>query len=238
SPKATTEILRFAQNDNPEIRKYKPCHCKSHLERTLATSFCFLLSAFRCYDTPMSRRLSPGSFSTADADFMRRALREAQKADSQGEVPVGAVVVQGEKVIARGHNRPLGLSDPSAHAEVLALRRAAKKLGNYRLKGCDLYVTIEPCAMCAGAIIQARLRRVVFGTPDPKAGACGSALAVLNHPKVNHQVEVVSGVLAEESARILRDFFRQRRKVGVRFQVPGVRDRRLGARGTGEQESG
>ena len=160
----------------------------------------------------MSQRLSPATSLEADANFMRRALREAQKADSQGEVPVGAVVVQGEKVIARGHNRPLGLSDPSAHAEVLALRRAAKKLGNYRLKGCDLYVTIEPCAMCAGAIIQARLRRVVYGTPDSKAGACGSALAVLNHPKVNHRVEVVSGVLGEECAEMLRKFFRKRRK--------------------------
>jgi tRNA(adenine34) deaminase len=155
---------------------------------------------------------SVGTFSTADANFMRRALREAQKADAEGEVPVGAVVVRDEKIIARAHNRPLGLSDPSAHAEVLALRRAAKKLGNYRLKGCDLYVTIEPCAMCAGAIIQARLRRVVYGTPDPKAGACGSALAVLNHPKVNHQVEVVSGVLAEECASILQEFFRCRRR--------------------------
>jgi tRNA(adenine34) deaminase len=143
---------------------------------------------------------------------MRRALREAQKACSEGEVPVGAVVVRDEKIIARAHNCPLGLSDPSAHAEVLALRRAAKKLGNYRLKGCDLYVTIEPCAMCAGAIIQARLRRVVYGTPDPKAGACGSALAVLNHPKVNHRVEVASGVLAEQCADILRRFFRSRRR--------------------------
>jgi len=143
---------------------------------------------------------------------MRLALREAQKANSEGEVPVGAVVVLGDKVIARGHNRPLSLSDPSAHAEILVLRRAAKKLGNYRLKGCDLYVTIEPCAMCAGAIIQARLRRVGFGTPDPKAGACGSALTVLNHPKVNHRVEVVSGVLAEECAAILRAFFRCRRR--------------------------
>jgi tRNA(adenine34) deaminase len=153
---------------------------------------------------------------------MRRALREAQKADSEGEVPVGAVVVQYGKVIARAHNRPLGLSDPSAHAEILALRRGAKKLANYRLKGCDLYVTIEPCAMCAGAIIQARLRRLVYGTPDPKAGACGSALAVLNHPKVNHRVEVVSGVLAEECAKIVRDFFR-RRRTGSRCQVSGAR---------------
>lgn len=125
---------------------------------------------------------------------------------------MGAVVVQNEKVIARAHNRPLGLCDPCAHAEVLALRRAAKKLGNYRLKGCDLYVTIEPCAMCAGAIVQARLRRVIFGTPDSKAGACGSALEVLNHPKVNHRVGLVSGVLASECAEILRAFFRKRRK--------------------------
>ena len=125
---------------------------------------------------------------------------------------MGAIVVQDDKVIARAHNRPLGLSDPTAHAEVLALRRAAKKLGNYRLKGCDLYVTIEPCAMCAGAIVQARLRRVIFGTLDSKAGACGSALEVLNHPKVNHRVEVVSGVLAGECAEIVRAFFRRRRK--------------------------
>jgi tRNA(adenine34) deaminase len=142
---------------------------------------------------------------------MRRALREAEKAQCEGEVPVGAVVVQDGKVIARGHNRPLHLADPSAHAEILALRRAAKKLANYRLKGCDLYVTIEPCAMCAGAIVQARLRRVIYGTPDAKAGACGSALAVLNHPKLNHRVEVVSGVRAEECATILREFFRNRR---------------------------
>ena len=160
----------------------------------------------------MSRRLSSETSSIADADFMRRALREAQRAEAEGEVPVGAVVVQGGKVIARGHNRPVGLSDPSAHAEILALRRAAKKLGNYRLNGCDLYVTIEPCAMCAGAIVQARLRRVVYGTPDPKAGACGSALTVLNHPKLNHQVEVVSGIEGEECAEVLRQFFRKRRK--------------------------
>ena len=148
----------------------------------------------------------------ADQEFMRRALREARKAEGEGEVPVGAVVVQGGKVIARGHNRSLSLSDPSAHAEILALRRAAKKLANYRLNGCDLYVTIEPCAMCAGAIIQARLRRVVYGTPDPKAGACGSALVVLNHPKVNHRVELVCGTLAEECAELLREFFRERRR--------------------------
>jgi tRNA(adenine34) deaminase len=160
----------------------------------------------------MSRPLSSAKSASPEAVFMRRALREAQKAALREEVPVGAVVVQDGKVIARGFNRPVGLSDPSAHAEILALRRAAKRLGNYRLKGCDLYVTIEPCAMCAGAIIQARLRRLVYGAPDLKAGACGSALAVLNHPSTNHQVEVVSGVSADECGAILRTFFAGRRK--------------------------
>jgi tRNA(adenine34) deaminase len=144
--------------------------------------------------------------------FMRLALREAERAAREGEVPVGAVVVQGERVVARAHNRPIHLHDPSAHAEILALRRAARKLGNYRLTGCTLYATIEPCAMCAGAIVQARLRRVVYGVCDPKAGANGSTLTVLNHPKLNHQVEVVAGVLAEDCAAILRNFFRRRRK--------------------------
>ncbi|MBZ5566016.1 MAG: tRNA adenosine(34) deaminase TadA [Acidobacteriia bacterium] len=147
-----------------------------------------------------------------DSHFMRLALREATRGAREQEVPVGAAVVRDGQVLARAHNRPIGLHDPTAHAEVLALRRAARKLGNYRLTGCDLYVTIEPCAMCAGAIVQARVRRVVFGATDPKAGASGSALKVLNHPKLNHQVEVVAGVLAEECATLLRQFFRARRK--------------------------
>ncbi len=143
---------------------------------------------------------------------MRQALREARRAGRDQEVPVGAVVVKDGRVLARAHNQSIRLSDPTAHAEILALRRAGRKLGNYRLSGCTLYVTIEPCAMCAGAIVQARLRRVVFGATDPKAGASGSALAVLNHPKVNHQAEIRSGVLAEECAAILRDFFHVRRR--------------------------
>ncbi len=143
--------------------------------------------------------------------FMRQALRQAERALAEQEVPVGAVVVKEERVVARAHNRPLRLADPTAHAEILALRRAARKLGNYRLTGCTLYVTIEPCAMCAGAIVQARLQRVVYGARDPKAGAGGSALSVLNHPKLNHRVEVLGGVLAEECASILSDFFRRRR---------------------------
>ena len=147
-----------------------------------------------------------------DEGLMGWALREAQRAFEEDEVPVGAVVVHGGQVLARAHNRPIHLKDPSAHAEVLALRRAAHKLGNYRLTGCTLYVTIEPCAMCAGVITQARLSRVVFGAFDPKAGASGSALTVLNHPKLNHQVEISSGVMAEDCARLLREFFRRRRK--------------------------
>ena len=143
---------------------------------------------------------------------MRRALDEAARGLAEDEVPVGAVVVCEGKVIARAHNRPIHLKDPSAHAEILALRRAALKLGNYRLSGCTLYVTIEPCAMCAGAIVHARIERVVFGARDPKAGASGSALTVLNHPKLNHLVDVIEGVLADDCAAILREFFRRKRR--------------------------
>jgi tRNA(adenine34) deaminase len=147
-----------------------------------------------------------------DEHFMRRALREAMSAFAEQEVPVGAIVTQNGRIVSRAHNRSIHLIDPTAHAEILALRRAARRLGNYRLAGCSLYATIEPCAMCAGAIVQARLRRAVFGSNDPKAGASGSVLKVLNHPKLNHQVEVVKGVLAEECASLLREFFQARRK--------------------------
>jgi tRNA(adenine34) deaminase len=150
---------------------------------------------------------------STDERFMRMALREADRGAREGEVPVGAILVREGRVLARAHNRPIHLHDPSAHAEILVLRRAGRKSRNYRLEGCDLYVTIEPCAMCAGAIVQARLRCVVFGAQDPKAGAGGSALDVLNHPRLNHQVEVVPEVLAEECATLLREFFLRRRKV-------------------------
>jgi tRNA(adenine34) deaminase len=159
----------------------------------------------------MHRAPQEANAAARDEFFMRRALREAQRALEEEEVPVGAVVVREGRIVARAHNRPLHLNDPSAHAEILALRRAARKLANYRLTGCTLYVTIEPCAMCAGAIVQARLRRVVFGASDPKAGASGSALTVLNHPKLNHQAEVSGGLLADDCAAILRKFFRRRR---------------------------
>jgi tRNA(Arg) A34 adenosine deaminase TadA len=151
-----------------------------------------------------------------DTSFMRAALREAARAAREGEVPVGAVVVLEGRAIARAHNRPIAAHDPTAHAEILALRRAGRRLGNYRLNGCTLYVTIEPCAMCAGAIVHARVERLVYGASDPKAGACGSALKVLNHSKLNHRVEVRKGVLKEECAAALREFFRARRNKKIK----------------------
>jgi len=146
-----------------------------------------------------------------DSHFMQLALAEARQAEAEGEVPVGAVVVREGELIAAAHNRPIGLKDPTAHAEVLALRAAAEKLGNYRLTGCDLYVTLEPCAMCVGALMHARLRRLVYGAADPKAGAVVSCLRLLESPHWNHRVEVTSGILAEESAALLRQFFSSRR---------------------------
>jgi tRNA(adenine34) deaminase len=147
----------------------------------------------------------------SDLDAMRAALAEARLAAESGEVPIGAVVVHGGAIIARGQNRVLRDLDPTAHAEIVAMRQAAVSLRNYRLIGCTLFVTLEPCAMCAGAMIHARLERLVFATPDPKAGAAGSVLSVLNHPQLNHQMQVEHGVLAEESAELLRSFFRERR---------------------------
>lgn len=145
------------------------------------------------------------------ADFMREALAEAEAAAAAGEVPIGAVLVSHGEIIGRGQNRVLRAIDPTAHAEIVAMRAAAQALGNYRLIDCELYVTLEPCAMCAGAMIHARLARLVYAASDPKAGAAGSVLEVLNHPRLNHQMAVVTGVLAEESAALLREFFRQRR---------------------------
>jgi len=146
-----------------------------------------------------------------DAEFMQAALAEARAGGEAGEVPIGAVVVFEGRVIATGQNSVLRRLDPTAHAEIVAMRGAAQALGNYRLPGCTLYCTLEPCAMCAGALIHARVGRLVYATPDPKAGACGSVLSVLNHPRLNHQTLVEAGVRAEESAELLRNFFRDRR---------------------------
>ncbi len=152
--------------------------------------------------------------SHSDELWMEEALREAQRALALGEVPVGAVVVREGRIVGRGCNRPLSSNDPTAHAEMLALREAGHAVGNYRLLDCDLYVTVEPCAMCAGAITHGRVRRLVYGAEDAKAGAVHSMLQVLNHPKLNHQVEVSSGVLAARCMDLLQTFFRGRRNLG------------------------
>ncbi len=150
--------------------------------------------------------------STTDEFFLREAIAEALKAEAAGEVPVGAIVVGPDgEIVARGGNQVLRQSDPTAHAEIVALRAAGIALGNYRLLGCTLYTTLEPCSMCAGAILHARITRLVFAAPDPKAGACGSVLTVVNHPQLNHRVEVSSGLLAEECGTMLTQFFRSRR---------------------------
>jgi tRNA(adenine34) deaminase len=150
--------------------------------------------------------------SHSDEIWMEEALREAQRSAALGEVPVGAVVVYQGKVLARGCNRPITDSDPTAHAEIIALREAAHALGNYRLTDCDLYVTIEPCAMCAGAITHARIHRLIYGADDLKAGAVKSVMQVLNHLQLNHQVEVTNGVLAGRAMDLLQSFFREKRK--------------------------
>ena len=147
----------------------------------------------------------------SDELFMEEALRAAQRALEAGEVPVGAVVVCEGKIVGRGGNRNLADSDPTAHAEVVALRQAGAAIGNHRLEGCELFATIEPCAMCAGALVHARLERLVYGADDPKAGAIRSVMQVLNHPQLNHKVEVQSGVLAGRSAELLQTFFKSRR---------------------------
>lgn len=146
-----------------------------------------------------------------DREAMQSALAEARLAAEAGEVPIGAVAVHKGEIVARGQNRVLRDVDPTAHAEMVAMRGAALALGNYRLNGCTLYVTLEPCAMCAGAMIHARLERLAFAAADSKAGAAGSVLAVLNHPRLNHQMQVEQGIGAEESAELLRGFFRERR---------------------------
>jgi tRNA(adenine34) deaminase len=148
-----------------------------------------------------------------DIDPMRQALAQAGLARAAGEVPVGAVLVRDGEVVASGFNRPIGLHDPSAHAEMQALRAGAARLGNYRLAGCDLFVTLEPCAMCAGAIMHARIRRLVFGAPDPKTGACGSVVDLFAERRLNHHTEVVRGVLASECGAALSNFFAERRRL-------------------------
>jgi tRNA(adenine34) deaminase len=146
-----------------------------------------------------------------DLEFMQQALEEARAAAAGGEVPVGAVLVSDDQVVARSGNRTIRDCDATAHAEIMVLRAAARVLGNYRLGGATLYVTIEPCSMCAGAIIQARIARLVYGCDDPKGGAVRSCFEVLSHPRLNHQVEVTSGVLVSDCAAVIQSFFTERR---------------------------
>jgi tRNA(adenine34) deaminase len=153
-----------------------------------------------------------------ETEFMREALELARQAGTAGEVPVGAVVVRDGVIVGRGYNHPLGSNDPSAHAEVLALRDAAARAGNYRLTGCGLYVTLEPCAMCAGAVMHARISRLVYGAADPKTGACGSVVNLFGESRLNHHTTVAAGVLDEECGALLQAFFQQRRR------LPGAGD--------------
>jgi tRNA(adenine34) deaminase len=146
-----------------------------------------------------------------DEGWMAQALALARAAQARGEVPVGAIVVKDGAIVGRGGNAPVADHDPTAHAEIAALREAGRALGNYRLPGCDLYVTVEPCAMCAGAILHARIGRVVFGARDPKTGACGSVVDLFALPQLNHHATVTSGVLAGECGKLLSDFFGARR---------------------------
>ena len=146
-----------------------------------------------------------------DTDYMQIALDLARQAALNGEVPVGAIIVKDGEIIGRGSNAPIGLHDPTAHAEVIAMRQAAQHLGNYRLVDCTLYVTLEPCAMCSGAMQHARIAKLVYGASDPKTGACGSVVNLMAEQKLNHHTEVVAGVMAEECGAVLSEFFKQRR---------------------------
>jgi tRNA(adenine34) deaminase len=148
----------------------------------------------------------------SDEEFMREALDLARRAAEAGEVPVGAVIVRDGAIVGRGYNQPVSGNDPTAHAEVVALRDAGERIGNYRLGECEMFVTLEPCAMCAGAIMHARVSRVVYGAADPKSGACGSVLDLFAEDRLNHHATIVAGVMAEEAAALLRDFFAARRK--------------------------
>src|SRR6201993_3199663 len=159
---------------------------------------------------------------STDLTHLRAAIAEAQNAEANGEVPVGAVVVHENKIIGRGQNRVLRDSDPTAHAEIVALREAGLHLRNYRLEDCTLYATLEPCAMCAGAILHARIARLVYAAPDPKAGACGSVLSVLNHPSLNHTLELLPRLLAEECGALLTNFFRRRRLEKSAARILGI----------------
>ena len=159
-----------------------------------------------------------------DQDFMRAAIAQAHLAWAAGEVPVGAVVVKDGKIIAQGFNQPIASHDPTAHAEILAMRMAAQVCENYRLPGCELYVTLEPCVMCSGALMHARFSRIVFGAHDFKTGACGSVINLFEEDKLNHHAQIVAGVLAEECVQLLKDFFAERRLKQLELRTQSCQD--------------
>jgi tRNA(adenine34) deaminase len=174
----------------------------------------YVLPALCFSVTILARLLINGSLkrgSLTDHEFMELAVEEALQASHAGEVPVGAVLVREGEVVARDHNRPISLNDPTAHAEILVLRAGAARMGNYRLSGCELYVTVEPCLMCAGAVVQSRISRLVFGARDDKAGAVRSLYNILEDPRLNHRVEVIEGVLGKRCQEIMQAFFSARR---------------------------
>lgn len=158
-----------------------------------------------------------------DVFFMTKALEQAVLAQANKEVPVGAVLVKGEQIIAMSHNQPISLHDPTAHAEINALRSAAQQLANYRLPGCELFVTLEPCAMCAMAMLHARLDRVVFAASDPKTGAAGSVLNLFDYKTLNHQTQIVGGVMAEQASELLKGFFKMRREQQTQLKKEMIR---------------
>ncbi|PHV07315.1 tRNA adenosine(34) deaminase TadA [Janthinobacterium sp. BJB412] len=173
--------------------------------------------------------VEPYQATAQEQAFMREALEQAQHAWNLGEVPVGAVVVKDGVVIARGYNQPIDKHDPTAHAEIVALRAAAEVLGNYRLPGCELYVTLEPCLMCSGAMMHARLARVVFGASDPKTGVCGSVLNLFEPSQLNHHAEAVGGVLADECGAMLKGFFAARRAAAAEARRRANASKAVGA---------
>ncbi|MFH0948518.1 MAG: tRNA adenosine(34) deaminase TadA [Elusimicrobiota bacterium] len=142
---------------------------------------------------------------------MRQAIKEAKKAVKKGEVPVGCVIVKDNKIISRAHNLTIKKNDPTAHAEILAIKKAAQKIGNYRLTNCEMYATIEPCPMCAGAAVWSRIKRIIFGVSDEKSGACGSVINIANNKKLNHRIKIKSGVCEDECANLIKNFFKERR---------------------------
>jgi tRNA(adenine34) deaminase len=187
-----------------------PIEMSTFLSKTALKASFIAVSSNRCSCATVAARFAELILMT-DVDYMRAALEQARQARAAGEVPVGAVVVQDGVIVGRGFNAPISRHDPSAHAEMMALRDAAQRLGNYRLAGCELFVTIEPCLMCAGAIMHARIARVVYGANDPKTGACGSVLNAFAERRLNHHTEVGGGLLAEECGVMLSNFFSLRR---------------------------